>query len=70
MPSSTTANQPLVAGTTRIASPPATSTPTSGTNAATNMNSASGATSGAPMIVRVTPITTAWIAATATVPRT
>src|SRR5262245_1260594 len=62
--------QPLVASTTRIASPPATSTPTSGTNAARNMNKASGATSGAPRIVSVIPMTTAWMAATTTVPRT
>ena len=39
-------------------------------NAARNMNSASGATSGAPMTASVMPITTAWIAATATVPLT
>ena len=66
----TAAISPLDASTMRIATVPAISTPASGTNAATNMNTASGATSGEPMIVSVIPMTIAWIAATATVPLT
>src|SRR3984957_13699204 len=62
--------RPLDASTMRIAAGPAISTPARGTNAATKMNGASGATSGEPMIESVTPITMAWIAATAIVPLT
>src|SRR5262249_28599009 len=64
------ATQPRVARVTATARVPATRMPTSGTNAARKTKITSGTSNGTPMTQRVVPITTAWIAATAMVPRT
>jgi hypothetical protein len=68
--STSAATQPLVPSVTATASVPATRMPTSGTNAARKTRMTSGASSGTPITHKVTPMTTAWMAATAMVPRT
>src|SRR5262245_52828373 len=68
--STSAATQPFVPRVTATASVPATRMPTSGTNAARKTRMTSGASSGTPMTHNATPMTTAWMAATAMVPRT
>lgn len=62
--------QPPVPRVATTARPPATTAPASGTKLPKNTNTASGPASGVPRRTSATPITTAWMAAIATVPRT
>jgi len=61
--------QPLVRPATATATAPAITEPTSGMKAPKATNSARGATSGTPRIVRAMAMTTPWKTATMSVPR-